>query len=153
MGDTGFSLFNSTVLKTNKILKEIEQAYGWPKERRNMSYAALRGVLHALRDRLLVQESAHFAAQLPMLVRGIYYHSWDPSQVPVKMHREEFLDRVQKEFPFEAVGGVERLVHTVLHALRRYVAEGEWEIIQANMPKDIASLLQTGPEPSEQPTA
>lgn len=153
MGDTGFSLFNSTVLKTNKILKEIEQAYGWPKERRNMSYAALRAVLHALRDRLFVQESAHFAAQLPMLVRGIYYHSWDPSQVPVKMHREEFLQRVQREFPFEAVGGVERLVQTVLHALRRYVAEGEWEIIQAIMPKDIASLLQAAAEPSVQPTA
>ena len=54
MGDTGFSSFNTTVQKTNKILKEIEQAYGLSKERRNVSYAALRSVLHALRDRLTV---------------------------------------------------------------------------------------------------
>ena len=153
MGDTGFSSFNTTVQKTNEILKEIEQAYGWPKERRNMSYAALRAVLHALRDRLTVQESAHFSAQLPILVRGIYYHSWDPSEVPVKMDREEFLQRVQEEFPFEVVGGMERLVQTVLHALGRYVTEGEWEIIRANMPKDIASLLQTGADAPAQPTA
>jgi uncharacterized protein (DUF2267 family) len=71
----------------------------------------------------------------------------------VKMHREEFLQRVQQEFPFEVVGGMEPLIRTVLHALRRYVAEGEWEIIQAIMPKDIASLLQAAAEPSVQPTA
>src|SRR5262245_31650581 len=129
MGDTGFSLFNTTVQKTSKILKEIEQANGWSKQQRNMSYAALRAVLHALRDRLTVQEAAHFAAQLPMLVRGVYYHSWDPSVGRVKMHREECLQRVQQECPFEAVGGVERLVQTALHALQRYVAEGEWQII------------------------
>ncbi len=153
MGDTGFSSFNTTVQKTNKILKEIEQAYGLSKERRNVSYAALRSVLHALRDRLTVQETAHFAAQLPILVRGIYYHSWDPSEVPVKMHRDEFLQRVQQEFPFDAAGGIERLVTTVLHALRRYVAAGEWEIIKANMPKDIVPLLQAATEPpSVQPT-
>lgn len=141
MAETGYSSFDTTVQKTNRILKEIEQAYGWPKERRNMSYAALRAVLHALRDRLTVQETAHLAAQLPMLVRGIYYHNWDPSEVPVKMDREEFLERVQEEFPYEVVGGVERLVQTVLQALRLYVTEGEWEIIKSNMPKDLAPLL------------
>ena len=71
----------------------------------------------------------------------------------MKMHRDEFLQRVQQEFPFDAAGGIERLVTTVLHALRRYVAAGEWEIIKANMPKDIVPLLQAATEPpSVQPT-
>lgn len=141
MGDTGFSSFNTTVEKTNLILKQIEEAYGWPKERRNQSYAALKAVLHALRDRLTVQEGAHFAAQLPILVRGVYYHAWDPSRVPVKMKRQEFLQRVANEFPFEIEGGTERLVHTVLQALRRYITEGEWENVQASVPRDLAALL------------
>jgi hypothetical protein len=43
MVDVGFAAFSTTVDRTNRILKEIEKAYGWPKERRNQSCAALRG--------------------------------------------------------------------------------------------------------------
>jgi uncharacterized protein (DUF2267 family) len=118
MVDTGFSSFSTTVDKTNRVLKSIEQRHGWPKERRNQSYGALRAVLHALRDRLTVEETAHLAAQLPMLIRGVYYTGWDPSRVPVKMHRDEFLARVRREFPYEVEGGIEPLVDTVLESLR-----------------------------------
>ena len=51
------STFETSMDKTNLILKDIEQAYGWPRERRNQSYLALRTVLHLLRDRLPVEES------------------------------------------------------------------------------------------------
>ena len=82
MSNTGYRAFDATVDKTNQVLKAIEEAYQWPKERRQQSYAALRAVLHALRDRLPVQESADLAAQLPVLIRGIYYEGWDPARVP-----------------------------------------------------------------------
>lgn len=58
MGDKGFTSFKTTEDKTNRLLHQIEEAYGWPKERRNQSYAALRAVLHAVRDRLTVEETA-----------------------------------------------------------------------------------------------
>ena len=76
MADSMISAFESSLDKTNLILKDIENAYGWPKERRNQSYAALRTVLHLLRDRLPVDESVEFAQQLPVLVRGIYFDGW-----------------------------------------------------------------------------
>ncbi|MEQ7129200.1 DUF2267 domain-containing protein [Actinopolymorpha sp. B11F2] len=141
MAETGFSSFNTTTDKTNRILKEIEQAYGWPKERRNMSYAALRAVLHALRDRLTVEEAAQLGAQLPMLVRGIYYEGWDPSRVPMKMRRDEFLERVQREFRFRVEGGAESLVQTVLAAMRDHITEGEWNDIKSGVSRDLASVL------------
>jgi uncharacterized protein (DUF2267 family) len=141
MGDRGFTSFRTTEDKTNRLLHEIEEAYGWPKERRNQSYAALRAVLHALRDRLSVEEAAQLGAQLPMLVRGIYYAGWDPSKVPMKLNREEFLRRIRDEFPYEIEGDVEQLERKVLRALRRYITDGEWNDIKAVMPKELATVL------------
>jgi uncharacterized protein (DUF2267 family) len=141
MAQTGLATFDTTLERTNHVLREIERAYGWPKERRNQAYAALRAVLHAVRDRLPVEETAQLAAQLPMLVRGMYYEGWDPSKVPAKMDREAFLDRVRREFPFEIDGGIERLTQTVLAALRQHITDGEWEDVKANFPKDLAGVL------------
>jgi uncharacterized protein (DUF2267 family) len=142
MTNTGYSSFDTTVHKTNRILRHIEESCGWSKEHRKQSYHALRAVLHALRDRLTVDEAAHFAAQLPMLVRGIYYDGWDPSRVPKKMHREDFLEQIRREMPeCDVAGGTEVLVHTVTDALRLYTTEGEWRGVKAEMPKDLATLL------------
>jgi uncharacterized protein (DUF2267 family) len=141
MGATGFSSFKTTEDKTNRVLREIEEAYGWPKERRNQSYAALRAVLHAVRDRLTVEETAQLGAQLPMLVRGIFYAEWDPSKVPMKQNREDFMQRIREQFPYQIEGGIEQLERTVLQALRRHITDGEWGDIKSAMPKDLAAAL------------
>jgi uncharacterized protein (DUF2267 family) len=140
--DTGYSTFNSTVHKTNRVLRDIEEDYGWRKELREQSYSALRAVLHALRDRLMVQEAADFAAQLPILVRGVFHGGWDPSRVPVKMHKEQFLERIRRDLSFELPDDdVERCVRVVLSALGRFVTAGELEDIRAVMPRDIGVLV------------
>lgn len=141
MPETGFSSFSTTVDKTNRILKEIEDAYGWTKERRNQSYKALRGVLHALRDRLTVEESAQLAAQLPMLVRGLYFEGWDPTRVPQQMDQSAFLDRIRRDVPYGFRGSVADLVRVVLNAVRQYVTEGEWRDIKTSVPKSLSSVL------------
>jgi len=141
MSATGFSSFDGTVEKTNRILHEIEQAYGWPKDRRMQSYAALRTILHALRDRLTVEVTAQLAAQMPLLVRGIYYDGWNPSAVPVKMDREEFLARIRQEFRYSIEGDVPRLVDTVLQALRNHITQSEWDGMKSTLPKDLATAL------------
>ncbi|MFG2888025.1 DUF2267 domain-containing protein [Streptomyces sp. NPDC048248] len=141
MVETGFSSFNTMVDKANRLLRDIEEVYGWPKERRKQSYAALRAVLHPLRDRLSVDETAQFAAQLPTLVRGVYYDGWKPSETPVKMDSAEFLGRVRRDFPYAIEGGTEQLVRTVLQVLKNHVSEGEWEDIRAGVPRSLAAVL------------
>jgi len=138
---TGYKTFDTTLEKTNGVLEHIEGSYGWPKTLRNQSYSALRGVLHALRDRLTIEETAHLSAQLPMLIRGIYFEGWDPTKVPVKMHRDDFLQRIRREFPYEIPDGIERLVDVVIEALRRHITEGEWQNVRASLPKDMVAIL------------
>ena len=98
-------------------------------------------MLHAVRDRLPVDQSAKLAAQLPMLVRGIYYDGWDPSRVPVKMHRAEFEARVRQEFPFDVEGGTEQLITVVLNALQRFGTAAEWANVKGSMPKQLAAVM------------
>jgi uncharacterized protein (DUF2267 family) len=141
MTTTGLPAFDATVEKTNHVLHSVEEAYGWPHDRRPQSYDAVRSVLHALRDRLTVQEASDLAAQLPMLLRGVYYEGWQPSKVPVRMHRAEFLERVRAEYRYEVDGGTEQLVQTVLDSLRLHITEGEWEDVKATLPKDLVEIL------------
>jgi uncharacterized protein (DUF2267 family) len=139
---TGVDVFDTTLQKTINLLNDISGEFGWPEERRHQSYSALRSVLHALRDRLVVAEAANFAAQLTMLVRGLYYEGWKPEAVPKKMHREEFLAEIQKQFQYSVEGGPERLVNGVLSALSKHIEPRTLEHIKKEMPSDIAELFQ-----------
>ena len=138
---TGVDVFDTTIQKTINLLNDICGEFGWPEDRRFQAYKALRSVLHEIRDRLPVTESANFAAQLPMLVRGFYYEGWKPESVPKKVHRQEFLDEIQKHFQLAVEGGAARLVNGVLRALSRHIEPGIIDAIKEELPADLRSLL------------
>jgi uncharacterized protein (DUF2267 family) len=63
---------------------------------RRQAYVALRASLHALRDRIGPENSVHFAAQLPILLRGVFYEGWQPSETPTRERRlDDFLAYVE----------------------------------------------------------
>ncbi len=66
---------------------------------RHEALQALRAALHVLRDELTVDQNAHLCAQLPTLVRGVYFEGWDPPNEPVRHHEtDEVLDDVARAF-------------------------------------------------------
>lgn len=76
------STFSSTVQKSEGWIKEIHEELNWMTS--DQVYHVLRAVLQTLRDHLSTNEAAQFAAQLPLLLRGIFFESWDPKTVPEK---------------------------------------------------------------------
>jgi uncharacterized protein (DUF2267 family) len=139
MSVTGLEVFDTTVHRTNSWLKELMEELHW--ENRQRAYDALRAVLHALRDRLTVEETAHLGAQLPMLVRGFYYEGWNPTGKPVKARsREQFLARVGEELRHIEDLDPPRAATAVFAVLERRVSEGEIEDVKQMLPAEIREL-------------
>ena len=67
---TSIDVFETTLHKTNRWLKELMEELDWQDQ--HAAYLAMRATLLALRDRLTVEEVAQLGAQLPMLIRGLY---------------------------------------------------------------------------------
>lgn len=135
------NIFQNTIQKTNGIVNEISEKMGW-QERPNQSLGALRAVLQTLRDRLPIEEVADFGAQLPTLLRGIFYEGWKPASSPVKMDRDEFIGRIRQRFAFDLDQPVTLLVKTVLSILNKHVSGGEIKDIKAVLPKELQSLFR-----------
>src|SRR5258706_132244 len=124
MSATGLEVFDTTLQKTNRWLHDVMRLLDCNDRRR--AYLALRVTLHALRDRLTVEEVAQLAAQLPMLVRGFYYEGWDPTGKPLKLRtREDFLARIAQELKGVDDFDPETLALAVFAVLERHVTDGE----------------------------
>ena len=148
MSITGLEVFDATVHRTNTWLKRLMEIEGW--QDRQLAYNGLRATLHALRDRLTLEETAELGAQLPMLVRGIYYEAWDPTGKPVReRHREQFLARVRSEIRTNEPVNPESVARAVFRLLSEQIADGEIEDVRHVLPSEIRDLWPTvrGAEP------
>jgi uncharacterized protein (DUF2267 family) len=139
MSMTGISAFDSTLQTTNIWLNELMEKMGWTDRQR--AYHALRVVLHALRDRLSVEQVAALGAQLPMLVRGFYYEGWHPSNKPVKERKkEEFLLHIAMGFRDMPEVRAEEITRAVFQVIADHVTPGEINHVRINLPGEIRSL-------------
>ena len=82
MSTSGVAALDHSVQETNVWLRAVAEQLHF--EDRQRAYNALRAVLHALRDRLPPEVAVHLGAQLPMLVRGLYYEGWHMAGKPTK---------------------------------------------------------------------
>lgn len=130
MHSTGLEAFDTTVQKTHVWLREIMEELAWTDK--HWAYLSLRGVLHSLRDRLPVDEVAQLGAQLPMLVRGMYYEGWKPAGKPLReRHLESFLIDSMCGFGEAALANIlslhttdaEAIVRAVFRVLSRHTTE------------------------------
>jgi uncharacterized protein (DUF2267 family) len=136
---SGLEVFDTTLHKTHSWLNEITAELHW--EDRARGYKALRAVLHVLRDRLTVEEAAHLGAQLPMLIRGLYYEGWTPAGTPHKTRsQDDFLAPIRAQFRGEAEVDPERVARAVFTVLAKRVSAGEIADVKGLLPKELAEF-------------
>lgn len=138
MSQTGLPEFDTTVQETNIWLNEIGEGMGNPDKRR--AYHALRGVLHALRDRLPIEEMCHLSSQVPVLVRGILFDGYQPAGKPEKFDQEEFIHRVSEELQKSGGENPRDASRAVFQVLNDHITAGEVDKIRNTLPHGLRDL-------------
>lgn len=136
-------LFEATIQKSHMWVNEVADELRLDS---HTGYAALRAVLHALRDRLTVESVAQLGAQLPQLVRGFYYEGWRPSGKPLKeREKAEFLTHIRLEMAKTRVPNAdpEQVAKAVFKVLTANVTIGEIEDVIAVLPHGLKDLWPT----------
>ncbi len=150
MSTNGFDAFDHATQTAHAWLAQVIRELGT--EDRHFAYRALRAWLHTLRDRLSVETAAAFAAQLPELLRGVYYDGWQPSKTPVKYGPDEYRLRFAQEAAIR-VEDVPATAGAVTEALRSRLSPGQLDQALAQLPQHVRALVLGTSAPPPVPAA
>jgi uncharacterized protein (DUF2267 family) len=101
---------------------------------------ATAAVFHALRDRLTPDEADQVMAQLPRELKEVWEVGEAPERRPVKLDREEFYARVERETGVASTREARWLTLAVFTALQKQLSPGEAEDVLAQLPKDLKEV-------------
>lgn len=114
----------------------------------NKAGRIFRAVLHAMRDRLPLPDAVHFASQLPVFWKGIYFDQYDPGKVPVRIRdAQEWINYIRSKNAFAANNDFQQdeeitaAFRSVFQALERNMSDGQLQKVKESLNQDIQELL------------
>ena len=134
--------FDHAVHTANTWLADLAREIG--DHDRRYAYRVLRAWLHTLRDRLPVNDAVKFSAQLPELLRGVYFDGWEPARTPVKYGPDEYIARFALESRIPATD-VAEVAPVVTRALGRRISAGQLEEALDHLPAPVREVV-AGPD-------
>lgn len=138
MSATGLDVFDRTLQITNIWLGEIMDRLG---DDRQVAWKILSTVLHKLRDRLPIELAAHLGAQLPLLVRGVYYDQFIPSRLPSDCRTPEaFIAEVDEWLGDIRPVDAQDAIAVVFGVLARHLSEGQVAKVRSALPIGVRML-------------
>jgi uncharacterized protein (DUF2267 family) len=146
MSASGLDVFDRTLETTHVWLNEICNDLGPDKQ---VAWKVLSTVLHKLRDRLTINLAAHLGAQLPLLVRGIYYDQFEPGKMPSEFRsREEFVAEVAEWLSDTRPVDPDEAIRSVFRVLSRHISEGQINKVRDALPKSLRQMWVTAEDPT-----
>jgi uncharacterized protein (DUF2267 family) len=136
---THLPTIDHAVQLTREWVRDLSRLLDWEDEHR--TWRMLRVTLQALRDWLDVNEASQLGAQMPMLLRGLYYEGWVPAKTPVReSSKEAFLERIEAAFAADPIDDPEEAVCSVFRLLNRRISAGEVKDVRQRLPKHLREL-------------
>jgi uncharacterized protein (DUF2267 family) len=146
MSATGLDVFDTTLQETNVWLKRVMDELRTADRR--VAFGVLRATLHALRDRIGPQNAIHFAAQLPMLLRGAFYEGWHLSELPPHTrHLDEFLQEIEAQIPPQWRIDAAEAAAASFAAIGASIDAGEVLKLIRLLPSELRCLVQLPADP------
>jgi uncharacterized protein (DUF2267 family) len=132
-------VIDHAVQVTRQWVRDLDRLLDWSDEQRALRM--LRVTLQALRDWLDVDEAAQLGAQLPLLVRGLYYEGWRPAKTPVtERSKQAFLARIGEAFTGDPIDDPEEAVCCVFRLLNSHISAGEVRDVRMRLSKHLREL-------------
>ncbi|KAA9035936.1 DUF2267 domain-containing protein [Ginsengibacter hankyongi] len=138
--------FERYAAKGNEFVNLVAEDINVPRDKAGR---IIRAVLHALRNKLTMEESFQLMAQLPMALKGVYVEGWAIHQEFHRIsHVNEFFDEIRKEDGGQAgydFGNNEKTkvaVAAIFKALNFYISEGEINDVMGAMPKELRAFIR-----------
>jgi uncharacterized protein (DUF2267 family) len=127
-----------SVSETEAWIDDVMRRLGW--QDRERVYLVLLATLHALRDSLPRDEAVYIGAQLPALLRGLYYEGWHPDAHLAAKSRSAFLQRIHDSVHCDPGIDVEEAARVVFVALAARLPAAELEDAKAATPEPLHNL-------------
>jgi uncharacterized protein (DUF2267 family) len=108
----------------------------------HQALAALRAGLHALRDRLGVEEAAQLSAQMPLLIRGLFFENWHPAGKPLRIrHPNDFLALVIANYAPRTDAYADQIIGALFRVLSKHISVGELTDVVMSLPGTLVELV------------
>jgi len=132
-------VFERTTHEAHEWVNDLAGRTGWGNEREVLRL--LRTVLCKIRDHLPVNEMAQFSAQLPLILRGMYFEGWQPKLTPVhERHAADFVaainEKVSDVMDYQGASDIK----AVFNLLNARISRGEVEDVRACLPQELRDL-------------
>jgi len=141
MSSQGLEVIDHTVQLTHEWIKELAAKLGWADRRQVLML--LRTTLAGVRDMISPDEAAQLSAQLPLLVRGLFFEGWRPAQTH-KRTRDDFVARIEANLGRDQEYQGPEDISEVFRLLNARISKGEVNDVRNALPADIRTLW---PEP------
>jgi len=135
---SGIEELSIAVKATEEWIDDLMRRLNW--HDRGRVYRALLASLHALRDALPGDEAVHVGAQLPPLLRGLYYEGWHPGARGAGRSRSAFLERIHDGVSRDPGIDAEEVARAVFALLAARLPAAEVEDAKATTPKPLHNL-------------
>jgi uncharacterized protein (DUF2267 family) len=146
MSASGLDVFDRTLETTHVWLNEICNDLGPDKQ---VAWKVLSTVLHKLRDRLTINLAAHLGAQLPLLIRGVYYDQFEPGKMPSEFRsRDEFVAEVAEWLSDTRPVDPDEAIRSVFRVLSRHISEGQINKVRDALPKGLRQMWESAEDPT-----
>lgn len=129
--------FSSEVNAAEAWIDDLLRRLEWHDRQR--AYLALVGALHALRDCLGRDEAVYLGAQLPTLLRGLYYEGWHP-HTRKSYGRSAFLERIADSVRRDVAIDPEQVAKAMMALLAAHMPAAELEDVKAATPSALHNL-------------